>query len=91
MSGKFKTIWFWSPLKSIDDSRKGTSPIIDYEHYAISLKNAYEELDLAGYDVVNIVPIAMKESHNGAECVDSIISVTRGAIIVGKKRIYLIK
>jgi hypothetical protein len=65
---------------------------VDFEGYAQSLQNAYEQLDTEGYDVVNVVPISMGTSEtcsqsNGNYVADVGFAITRGAVVVvGKRR-----
>ena len=51
----------------------------------------YNQLDAEGYDVINVVPISMGQSENckrsdGTYVGDVGFSITRGAVVVGKKR-----
>jgi len=100
MANKFKTTWFWASLGKYD-VEKGffnktvvkelSRRYVDFDEYAQSLQNAYEELDNEGYDVVNVVPISMGTSETcvqkgGAYVGDVGFSVTRGAVVVGKRR-----
>lgn len=67
----------------------------NYDHYAEMLAKTYNDMDDHGYDVVNVVPINTgasepysgvlkngKKHYMGEKC----YSVTRGAIVVGKRR-----
>ena len=100
MAGKFKTTWFWASLGKFDVEKgfifKETVKEIsrrnvDFDEYANQLQNAYEQLDSEGYEVVNVVPISMGTSEvcnqsNGNYVGDVGFSITRGAVVVGKKR-----
>ncbi|MDQ7728005.1 hypothetical protein [Halomonas sp. SpR8] len=100
MSGKFKTTWFWASLGKFDVEKgfifkekvkKVSHRNVDFDEYAQHLQNAYEQLDSEGYDVVNVVPISMGTSEvcnqsNGNYVGDVGFSITRGAVVVGKKK-----
>ena len=95
MTEKFKTTWFWSNLKTIENDSGNTLnqkshdislPDVDFDDFAKRLQNAYEELDTDGYDVVNVVPIIMKEPDDNNQSDDNVGSITRGAIVIGKKK-----
>jgi len=100
MSGKFKTKWFWSALGKFDVEqgfifKKTVKEVsirnVDFDDYAKCLQDAYESLDAEGFDVVNVVPISMGTSEqckqvNGTYVGDVGFSITRGAVVVGKKR-----
>jgi hypothetical protein len=100
MADKFKTTWFYASLGKHDVEKGFFSKTVvkevsqrhvDFEGYAQSLQNAYEQLDIEGYDVVNVVPISMGTSEtcsqsNGNYVGDVGFSITRGAVVVGKRR-----
>lgn len=95
MTEKFKTTWFWSNLKTIESdldyllnqkSHCISLPSVDFDDFARCLQNAYEELDTDGYDVINVVPIIMKEPVDTSQSDDTVGSITRGAIVIGKKK-----
>ncbi|EMO1005399.1 hypothetical protein WDB62_003897 [Escherichia coli] len=65
--------------------------IPDIKQYADQITNCYNELDNAGYDVVNIVPVTLGSSDqcfqaNNTYVGDVGYSLTRGAVVVGKLR-----
>ncbi len=78
MNSKFKSTWFRASL----GEGKTSNQSVDYDNYAELLIEAYEKLDADGYDVINVVPITMGEIAYG----DIPFSITRGAVLVGKKR-----
>ncbi|MCV9917321.1 MULTISPECIES: hypothetical protein [Pseudomonas] len=100
MSGKFVTRWFYASLES------GTKPaglfgnkvevvhnqkVVDFDEYAAHLQKMYEDFDHAGYDVINVVPIAMGQSESCTQTTGNYVgdvgfSITRGAVVVGKRR-----
>jgi hypothetical protein len=100
MSDKFRTTWFWAGLGKFDVEKgflfkqrvkEVSNRNVDFDDYARSLQTAYEQLDSDGYDVVNVVPISMGTSEtckqsNGTYVGDVGFSITRGAVVVGKKR-----
>lgn len=100
MAGKFKTTWFWASLGQ-NDVEKGvifkktvtefSQRHVDFDDYAQNLQSAYEKLDEEGFDVINVVPISMGSAEHckqsgGAYVGDVGFSITRGAVLVGKKR-----
>lgn len=100
MSDKFKTTWFYSSLGTYKkkvgllgtkEEEFYTERRVDFDQYARSLQEKYEELDAEGYEVINVVPIAMGQSEScsqsgGAYVGDVGFSITRGAVVVGKKK-----
>ena len=101
MSNKFVTRWFIAPLgKYIQESgalffkkseEKSTQRFVDCDAYANSLNLIYNDLDALGYDVVSVVPIATGQSENCYQSNDNYVgdvgfSITRGAVVVGKRR-----
>lgn len=100
MSEKFKSTWFYA---SLDTYKKDTGIIrtkmedvytqrnVNFDAFSELLAAKYNELDRQGYDVVNVVPIAMGQSEsckqrNGNYVGDVGFSITRGAVVVGKRR-----
>ena len=100
MAEKFKTTWFWSGLGMFDIEKgilfkervkKVSQRNVDFDDYAESLRQAYEQFDAEGFDVVNVVPISMGTSEtcnqsNGNYVGDVGFSITRGAVVVAKRR-----
>jgi hypothetical protein len=100
VSQKFITTWFYASkdsetqdvgifrtkIKKIYDNRS-----VDFDEFSQRLEEAYNNFDERGYDVINIVPIAMGSSEqckqsNGNYVGDVGFSLTRGAVVVGKRR-----
>lgn len=100
MKEKFVTDWFYAPLTKVnvttgvifkETHKEYLKRSVDFDAFAELLKQKYNELDAAGYDVVNVLPIAMGESEqcnqsNGNYVGDVGFSITRGAVLVGKSR-----
>lgn len=100
MDKKFKTKWFYaalgtckvkSGLATQKAQRQYTQRRVNFDAFATMLAEKYNEFDKEGYDVVNVVPIAMGQSetcqqHSGAYVGDVGFSITRGAIVVGRRR-----
>ena len=100
MKEKFVTDWFYASLTKVDvttglffkDTHKEYGKrSVDFDSFAQLLKQKYNELDAAGYDVVNVLPIAMGQSEqcnqrDGNYVGDVGFSITRGAVLVGKRR-----
>ncbi len=101
MSNKFKTTWFYAPLstynkrvktgilsteeKTFDNERQ-----LDFNAFCVSLNKVYEQMDSEGYDVINVMPISMGSSEPCLQTTGNYVgevgfSITRGAVIVGKK------
>lgn len=64
---------------------------VNFEEFSNSLEEKYNEYDAEGYDVVNVIPISMGQSESctqrdGTYVGDVGFSITRGAVVVGKKR-----
>jgi hypothetical protein len=70
---------------------------VDFQEFSDRLRKTYEEYDAEGYDVVNVVPIQMGQSEASIGKTKEVISqsnylgdvgfsITRGAVIIGKKR-----
>ncbi|MGN2407753.1 hypothetical protein ACTACD_18515 [Pseudomonas syringae] len=100
MSKKFITSWFYSRLdseevpagffgnkiKKVYDQRS-----VDFDVFAQRLEDTYNSFDEKGYDVVNVVPVVMGTSDQcsttkGDYIGDVGFSITRGALVVGKRR-----
>ncbi|WP_417499144.1 hypothetical protein [Methylophaga sp.] len=100
MSGKFKTSWFYASLDTykkdvgiirVKKEEFYTQRNVNFDKFAELLQEKYEELDADGYEVVNVVPISMGQSEsctqkNGNYVGDVGFSITRGAVVVGKKK-----
>ncbi|MEM7017301.1 MAG: hypothetical protein AAF512_08170 [Pseudomonadota bacterium] len=92
MSGKFRTTWFYAPLGTYEEAgllRKKTyytERRVDFDSYADALRQKYEEMDSGGYEVINVVPITMGQSESFSSESNTAFSITRGAVVVGKKR-----
>ncbi len=100
MSEKFITTWFYAGLgkykvdtgifrQKIEHRVDQTQ--VDFDSFAENLKKIYNDFDHIGYDVENVIPIAMGQSENcfqkGGNYVGDVgFSITRGAVVVGKKR-----
>ncbi|EHJ0757042.1 hypothetical protein J5L86_004165 [Salmonella enterica] len=102
---KFITDWFYVPCAStkelertgffgLGEPRVKTSyvnNVPDLEQYAAQLAESYNKLDDAGYDVVNVVPVAIGTSDQCYQSNQNYVgdvgySITRGAVVVGKLR-----
>lgn len=70
---------------------------VDFDDYADKLRQVYEDYDQQGYDVVNVVPITMGQSEQSIGQTKNLIpekrylgdvgfSITRGAVVIGKKQ-----
>lgn len=100
MAAKFITEWFYVSMEKVrvetgmifkNTHEEYSSRKVDLDAFAASLQEKYTQYDAAGYDVVNVVPIAMGVSESctqkGGNYVGDVgFSVTRGAVVVGKKR-----
>jgi hypothetical protein len=100
MSEKFKTTWFYASLDTYKKDTGiirtkmeefYTQRNVSLEEFSNLLAEKYNELDQQGYDVVNVVPISTGQSEsckqsNGNYVGDVGFSITRGAVVVGKKR-----
>ncbi|KTC21699.1 hypothetical protein AO391_26125 [Pseudomonas marginalis ICMP 9505] len=100
MSKKFITTWFYSPVDSEEKAagffgnkiKKVYDPrSVNFDLFAQTLEETYNSFDDQGYDVVNIIPVAMGTSEqckqsNGNYVGDVGFSLTRGAVVVGKRR-----
>ncbi|MCF6252735.1 MAG: hypothetical protein L3J75_15930 [Methylococcaceae bacterium] len=98
-NSKFKTTWFYASLSSEEKEvgliskkieKTYSERSVNFDEFADELQKRYEEFDSDGYDVVNIVPISMGQTEMfdlGSKNKGSVgFSITRGAVIVGKKR-----
>lgn len=88
MAGKFVYRWFYSGLTVSEGTDQR---YVDFDSYAKQLAKIYEELDTDGYDVITIVPVSMGQSEpctqiGGRYVGDVGFSITRGAVVIGKKR-----
>jgi len=97
---KFRTRWFWASLDTYEvdtgiviktKKERHTQRRVNVDQFAELLRESYEKLDNDGYDVVNVVPIAMGQSEPctqraGVYVGDVGFSITRGAVVVGKRR-----
>ncbi|MGG7605411.1 hypothetical protein [Massilia sp. BKSP1R2A-1] len=100
MSKKFVAEWFYAALGTYkkqdgiifkETNTYYTQRHVDFDSFAEQLAQKYEEFDRQGYDVVNVVPISMGQSESctqsgGAYVGDVGFSITRGAVVVGKRR-----
>lgn len=97
---KFITSWFYASLATetkpagflgMKTKEVYTERHVDFSEFARKLQHRYEALDRQGYDVINVVPVAMGQSEpykdsRGNYIGDAGFSITRGAVVVGKKR-----
>jgi hypothetical protein len=101
MSDKFITRYFWAALSKIEyeekhflgkeTKQKEAQNFVDLNDYSNQLMKIYEELDGLNYDVVNVLPITSGQSEVQLNNAGSVFcfqdySITRGAIVIGKKR-----
>ncbi|MDD2685692.1 MAG: hypothetical protein PHY62_06000 [Gallionella sp.] len=101
MAGKFVSRWFYAGLGKYEvevsagllktkTEERASQRYVDFDGYAEQLTKIYEELDSDGYDVINIVPISMGQSEEmrskAAYLGEVGFSITRGAVVIGKKR-----
>lgn len=70
---------------------------VDFDDFAEQLRKIYEDYDAEGYEVVNVTPIQIGQTEvSGGKTRDLLVksttlsdvgfSITRGAVVVGKKR-----
>ena len=107
-SEKFATQWFYCGEKSTTVTRKKgilkrqtedvdvyQANMPDFEDYSKKLATVYNQLDTAGYQVVNVVPvnIGSAEGCYGKDrkgrrtyLGETAFSTTRGAVVVGQRR-----
>ena len=83
MPEKFRYVWFYASISKQQSA--------DLDDYAKRLCAAYEQLDEAGYDVVQVVPISTgrhepRSRRDGTYVGDATFSITQGAVVVGKER-----
>ena len=103
---KFISTWFYASLGKYDvekglfkkkTEQHHSERYVDFDDYAEKLRQTYEEFDAEGYDVINIVPIAMGQSEASIGQTKELISqsnylgdvgfsITRGAVVIGKQR-----
>lgn len=100
---KFVTDWFYVPCASQRKIQRtgflglGEGKVVkdycnnvpDLDDYAAKLAESYNKLDSAGYEVINVLPIAIGSTEqcfqeNKTYVGDVGFSITRGAVIVGK-------
>lgn len=100
MTNKFIADWFYAALGTFkkeegiifkETNTYYTQRQVNFDNFAEQLAQKYEEFDRQGYDVVNVVPISMGQSEqctqsNGTYVGDVGFSITRGAVVVGKRR-----
>lgn len=99
MSAKFVSRWFYAALGTYQVNTgilrtktedRASERYADFDDYAEQLARTYEELDAEGYDVVSVVPISMgqsEEMRSEAAYLGQVgFSITRGAVVVGKRR-----
>jgi hypothetical protein len=100
MAEKFSAKWFYVGNgtyqvekglinKTLVDKVSQRMP--DFGEFAKNLASMYEQFDGEGYDVVNVLPINLGTSEqntqrDGTYVGDVGFSITRGAVVVGKKR-----
>ncbi|AXA80686.1 hypothetical protein CE206_29405 (plasmid) [Achromobacter xylosoxidans] len=84
--------FFWNKKPKVE---KVSQPrTADYQQFADHLANIYNNFDEQGYDVVNVIPLAIGATESvhasrGGQpnyLGETGFSVTRGAIVVGKRR-----
>lgn len=77
--------------------RQHSERYVNLDEYAERLRKAYEDFDERGYDVIEVTPIVMGQSEASIGKTKQLISetsylgdvgfsITRGAVIIGKKR-----
>lgn len=81
--GSFKVKAGLFHSKLIDQS---SALLVDTEALCVKLVKVYTELDDAGYDVINVLPINSGVVAEVDKNVDGLLSVTRGAIVIGRLR-----
>ncbi|WP_081821696.1 hypothetical protein [Achromobacter sp. DH1f] len=95
--GKYKNVttegFFWNRKERVEEVAQPRTA--NYQEFADELAKIYNHFDAEGYDVVNVVPLAIGASEpvhaqlsGGARNYlgDTGFSVTRGAVVVGKRR-----
>jgi hypothetical protein len=89
---KFISTWFYAGHGIIEEKPLLGKPknmtsrsLPDFDYYGNKLATIYEEFDANGYDVVNVVPIAMGDGVP-LQPGSMQYSITRGAVVIGKRR-----
>lgn len=70
---------------------------VDFDEYAEKLRQMYTDFDRQGYDVINVIPINMGQSEASIGQTKHLVpqkrylgdvgfSITRGAVVIGKKK-----
>ena len=100
MDKKFITTWFYaskqSEKRNVGVFRYKEKTFYgerapDLDEFSQQIEDIYNDFDSRDYEVVNVIPIAMGTSENckqsnGNYVGDVGFSITRGAVVVGKKR-----
>ena len=107
MPKKFETQWFYTGLDTKKEIRQGgllgfrkeevdvyDAKFANLDQFSQQLEAIYNEFDVRGLDVVNVVPISLGSSEpchastkNGQNYLgETPYSITRGAVVVGKRR-----
>lgn len=99
MIKKFVSRWFYASLGSYTKEtgvlfkktkEEKSQRWVDFESYSNNLTDIYNELDEKGYDVINIIPINMGQSESCSSSQGYVgdvgFSITRGAVVIGRKR-----
>jgi len=70
---------------------------VNYNDLARKIKEKYDEFDRSGYDVINVIPLALGSSESVNAVMNSSgaktylgetgFSITRGVILVGRRRV----
>lgn len=86
--------WFWNKKRRV--VKQASPRTANYDEFADGIAKIYNDLDFEGYDVVNIIPLAIGASESVHAKINASgqntylgetgFSVTRGAIVVGRKR-----
>jgi hypothetical protein len=82
MAQKFYTTWFYSPRAPSD--QRDPEHSVNFDDFAARIQKIYDDFDSNGYDVVNVIPMAMGFAKTYAQTVA--FTATRGAVVVGKLR-----
>jgi hypothetical protein len=98
MSDKYKVTWFYSSLAvnegtavfGLIKTQAASQTTINFDDYANRLAAIYNDFDSQGYDVLNVIPMNMgsADSFSAGEGMTGYAgySITRGAVVVGKRR-----
>lgn len=95
MASKYVSRWFYAGLGKYEVDtgtfrtkieERPSERYVDFDDFAKQLTKIYEELDSDGYEVINVVPISMGQSEHSGGAVFFGFSITRGAVVIGKKR-----